>query len=56
VTEEPGRPFSFRAATTRDVAEVTALVDAAYSHYVDRLGMKPATSPTKPVLRAGTTR
>jgi len=34
-------PFSFRPATTADVPVVAALVDAAYGHYVERIGMLP---------------
>lgn len=33
--------FSFRSATAADAPEVAALVDDAYSHYVERLGMLP---------------
>ena len=32
---------SFRSATAADVANVTALVNAAYGHYVERIGMLP---------------
>jgi ribosomal protein S18 acetylase RimI-like enzyme len=35
------RDWSLRAARTSDAAELTALVDAAYGHYVERLGMPP---------------
>jgi N-acetylglutamate synthase-like GNAT family acetyltransferase len=34
-------PFSFRPATAADVPKVAALVDAAYGHYVERIGMLP---------------
>jgi ribosomal protein S18 acetylase RimI-like enzyme len=33
--------LSFRPASGADVPEVTALVNAAYGHYVERLGMLP---------------
>jgi ribosomal protein S18 acetylase RimI-like enzyme len=33
--------YSFRSATGADVPKVAALVDAAYGHYVERLGMLP---------------
>jgi ribosomal protein S18 acetylase RimI-like enzyme len=33
--------YSFRPATGADVSEVAALVNAAYGHYVERLGMLP---------------
>jgi GNAT superfamily N-acetyltransferase len=33
--------YSFRSATGADVPKVAALVDAAYSHYVERIGIKP---------------
>jgi ribosomal protein S18 acetylase RimI-like enzyme len=33
--------YSFRSATTRDAANVTALVSAAYGHYEERIGMVP---------------
>lgn len=33
--------YSFRSATDADVAQVTALVDAAYEHYVERIGRLP---------------
>ena len=33
--------YSFRSATGTDVPKVAALVDAAYGHYVERLGMLP---------------
>jgi|SRR5688572_20912153 len=33
--------YSFRYATEADVAEVTALVQAAYGHYVERIGDVP---------------
>jgi GNAT superfamily N-acetyltransferase len=33
--------YAFRAATTTDVQDVAALVDAAYGHYVERIGMLP---------------
>jgi ribosomal protein S18 acetylase RimI-like enzyme len=37
--QQPGT--TFRPATGSDAASVTALVDAAYGHYVDRIGMLP---------------
>jgi ribosomal protein S18 acetylase RimI-like enzyme len=38
----PNQPrTSLRPATGSDVASVAALVDAAYGHYVDRIGMPP---------------
>ena len=33
--------YSFRSATGADVPKVAALVDAAYGHYVKRLGVLP---------------
>jgi N-acetylglutamate synthase-like GNAT family acetyltransferase len=33
--------YSLRSASSDDVARVTELVDAAYGHYVDRIGMIP---------------
>jgi len=33
--------YSFRSATGADVSKVAALVNAAYSHYVERIGMLP---------------
>ena len=33
--------YSLRPATREDTAKVTALVNAAYSHYVERIGMVP---------------
>ena len=33
--------LSFRPASGADVPEVTALVNAAYGHYVERIGMLP---------------
>ena len=33
--------YSFRAATTADVSEMAALVNTAYGHYVERIGMLP---------------
>ena len=33
--------YSFRSATEADVAKVTALVQAAYGHYVERIGGVP---------------
>src|SRR5688500_3051880 len=33
--------YSFRPATEADVTKVTALVNAAYGHYVERIGMVP---------------
>lgn len=45
VTVEPNaeesRGWSLRAAGESDAAELTALIDAAYGHYVERLGMPP---------------
>jgi N-acetylglutamate synthase-like GNAT family acetyltransferase len=37
---QPGG-YSLRRATRSDVPSVAALVDAAYGHYVERLGMQP---------------
>jgi ribosomal protein S18 acetylase RimI-like enzyme len=37
---QPGG-YSLRPATGSDVASVAALVDAAYGHYVQRIGMLP---------------
>ena len=39
----PHQPGSYRLrlATGSDAADVAALVDAAYGHYVERLGMRP---------------
>ena len=37
---QPGG-YSLRPATRSDVSSVAALVDAAYGHYVNRLGMLP---------------
>jgi N-acetylglutamate synthase-like GNAT family acetyltransferase len=39
MTEE--RSHSLRAATSADVDAVSALVDRAYGHYVERIGMRP---------------
>jgi ribosomal protein S18 acetylase RimI-like enzyme len=33
--------YTFRAATTADAPEVAALVNAAFGHYVERIGMLP---------------
>jgi ribosomal protein S18 acetylase RimI-like enzyme len=33
--------YSFRPTTGADVSEVAALVNAAYGHYVERIGMLP---------------
>jgi GNAT superfamily N-acetyltransferase len=33
--------YSFRAATTADVSEMATLVNTAYRHYVERIGMLP---------------
>jgi ribosomal protein S18 acetylase RimI-like enzyme len=33
--------YAFRAATTADFPEVAALINAAYGHYVERIGMLP---------------
>lgn len=33
--------YSFRSAIGADVAKVAALVNAAYGHYVERIGMRP---------------
>lgn len=38
---EQSRPWSLRPARESDAAELAALVDAAYGHYVERLGMLP---------------
>jgi N-acetylglutamate synthase-like GNAT family acetyltransferase len=35
------RPFSLRSATGADAGAVSELVDRAYGHYVDRIGMQP---------------
>lgn len=40
VPDHPGA-YSFRSADPRDAPEVAALVDAAYGHYVKRIGMRP---------------
>lgn len=39
----PGQPggYSFRQAGPSDASHVTELVDAAYRHYVERIGMRP---------------
>ena len=34
--------YSFRSAKESDAEEVTALVNAAYGHYVERIGMLPS--------------
>lgn len=45
MTAEPNaervRDWSLRAACDDDAAELAALVEAAYGHYVERLGMLP---------------
>ena len=45
MTAEPNaegvRDWSLRAARDDDAGELAALVDAAYGHYVERLGMLP---------------
>jgi ribosomal protein S18 acetylase RimI-like enzyme len=33
--------YSFRSATEADVPKVTALVNAAYEHYIERIGFEP---------------
>lgn len=33
--------YALRAATSADAAKVTALVNAAYGHYIERIGMVP---------------
>lgn len=33
--------YSLRSATGADVLKMNALVDAAYGHYVERIGMLP---------------
>jgi ribosomal protein S18 acetylase RimI-like enzyme len=33
--------YSFRSASGEDVPKVTALVNAAYGHYIERIGMVP---------------
>lgn len=38
---EESRRWSLRAARESDAAELAALVDVAYGHYVERLGMPP---------------
>jgi ribosomal protein S18 acetylase RimI-like enzyme len=35
------RVYSFRSANESDVSKVAALVNAAYGHYVERIGMLP---------------
>ena len=35
------RPVSLRSATGADAGAVSELVDRAYGHYVDRIGMQP---------------
>jgi GNAT superfamily N-acetyltransferase len=37
----PDNPFRFRPAIDGDAQKVTALVDAAYRHYVERIGRMP---------------
>jgi len=37
--------YAFRAATTVDFPEVAALINAAYGHYVERIGMLPRPMP-----------
>lgn len=37
----PSAPLRFRRAISSDAPAITELVDAAYRHYVDRLGMLP---------------
>jgi len=46
--------YSLRSATGADVAEVTALVNAAYRHYVERIGMlpRPMTDDYTEVIRS----
>jgi len=39
VTEPSG--YSFRRAEEADASQITELVDAAYRHYVERIGMLP---------------
>jgi ribosomal protein S18 acetylase RimI-like enzyme len=38
---EPIRAYSFRRAEESDASQVAELVDAAYGHYVDRIGRLP---------------
>jgi ribosomal protein S18 acetylase RimI-like enzyme len=38
---EPTRAYSFRRAEESDTSQVSELVDAAYGHYVDRIGGLP---------------
>lgn len=38
---EPLGDYSFRAADATDVAHVAQLVNVAYGHYIERLGMLP---------------
>jgi ribosomal protein S18 acetylase RimI-like enzyme len=37
----PSAPVRFRSAVSSDAQALTELVDAAYRHYVDRIGMLP---------------
>jgi hypothetical protein len=37
----PSGPVTFRSAVSSDARALTELVDAAYRHYVDRIGMLP---------------
>jgi ribosomal protein S18 acetylase RimI-like enzyme len=38
---DEGGPYSFRAANATDAQAVAQLVDAAYEHYTERIGMVP---------------
>lgn len=38
---EESQDWSLRPARASDAAELAALVDAAYGHYVERIGMRP---------------
>jgi ribosomal protein S18 acetylase RimI-like enzyme len=40
-TRKPGPEFSLRPARAEDASSVAACVDAAYRHYVARIGMLP---------------
>jgi ribosomal protein S18 acetylase RimI-like enzyme len=47
--------YSFRPATGADAPKVTALVNAAYGHYVERIGMlpRPMTDDYREVIAKG---
>jgi len=40
VPDQPGT-YSFRSATAADASNVTGLVEAAYGHYIERIGRLP---------------